>query len=138
MEFFMKKLRILLYGWDSCPTLATRSAIPWTVAALFFLFTKYYSNPFLSYLYNWTIDTKSHALSIASPAPCARLGAVALAASPRIITLRCWDSHENEVMSFTLQISVRRIVSAGVSWISYLMFIGACQDLNCVIIQSFC
>lgn len=52
---------------------------------------------------------------MARPAPCARLGAVALAASPRIIIFLFFDYQGNDVTSFTLQMSVRRIVFAGVS-----------------------
>lgn len=61
------------------------------------------------------MEIKSHALSIANPAPWAKFGAVAFAASPSIITFLLIDDQGNEVTSLTLQISVRSIVSAGVS-----------------------
>ena len=52
---------------------------------------------------------------MARPAPCARLGAVALAASPKMRILLEDVFHGNYVTPFILRISVLSIVYAGVS-----------------------
>lgn len=132
----MRKSLSVLYGDFSCPVFATRSAIFCTVYALFLLFFIYYSNPIL--FFKSTIETKSQALSIANPAPCAKFGAVALAASPKMIIFLFFEYHGNDVTSFILHISVRSIVYAGVEFISFYIDIGECQYRNCYNNHCFC
>ena len=61
-----------------------------------------------------TMEIRSHALSIAKPAPCAKLGAVALAASPMMRILFFFEAQGKEATSLILRISVLSILSAGV------------------------
>lgn len=61
-----------------------------------------------------TIEIKSQALSMARPAPCAKLGAVALAESPKMAIFLFLDYQGKDDTSLTLLISVLRIKLAGV------------------------
>ena len=75
---------------------------------------------------------------MARPAPCARLGAVALAASPKMRILLEDVFHGNYVTPFILRISVLSIVYAGVSCMSFLTLNGAFQCSKSERIQFFC
>ncbi len=75
---------------------------------------------------------------MASPAPWAKFGAVAFAASPKIKILLFLEFQGNSVTPFILRISVLSIVEAGVIYINFLMLIGAFQCSNNSNIHFFC
>jgi len=56
------------------------------------------------------MEIRSQALSIAKPAPCAKFGAVAFAASPKISILLFFEFQGNSVTPLILRISVLRMV----------------------------